>query len=168
MTEFEVAPKFDNGKIMSAENRSPRVQNIDDDPHVSKIVKLRLESFGIDVIRSFNGMHGFWTAVDMVPDVILVDLNMPNGDGPYIIQRLRAHPLTHEIPLIVLSGQSNPDVKRQLLSMGIDGYLTKPIDFSVLTDKLRNHIQFPEQPVKDRVYLNGHLRKERELITVDV
>lgn len=120
--------------------RRPRIHSIDDDADISRVIKMRLEQYGVDVIRSFSGMQGFWTSLDMKPDVIITDLVMPDGDGNYIFSRLQEHPLTREVPVIVLTGQHNSGLRRQLLGMGAAAYLTKPIDFKLLLDTLRKYI----------------------------
>jgi len=118
----------------------PRILCIDDDPDISKILKLRLEPFGIDVLRAFNGMQGYWTALDMRPDMIILDMVMPDGAGNYIFGRLRSHPLTEKVPVLMLTGVNTPGVRRQMFGMGVDAYLTKPLDFNALLDHVRQYV----------------------------
>jgi DNA-binding response OmpR family regulator len=113
---------------------------IDDDPDISKILKLRLEPYGLDVLRAFNGMQGYWTALDMRPSIILLDMVMPDGGGNYIFGRLRAHPLTKDTPVLMLTGVNTPGVRRQMFGLGVDGYLTKPIDFDRLLEHIRQYV----------------------------
>ncbi len=126
--------------------RQPRVLAIDDDPDISRALALRLRPYGIDVFRSFSGMQGYWMGLDSKPDVILTDLSMPDGEGNYIYSRFRGHPLTEKTPVIVLTGQDNPALKRQMLSMGVSAYLTKPINWAELLEELRRHIDFAQEP----------------------
>ena len=123
----------------------PTILCIDDDPEISKILKLRLAEYGVDVLRAFNGMQGYWTALDMKPNVIVLDLNMPDGNGNYIIGRLKMHPLTQKIPILVLTGQSTPGTRRVLFAQGIDGLLTKPLDFAGLLEGLRQFVPLAKQ-----------------------
>jgi|GEM_PF-3228260 DNA-binding response OmpR family regulator len=124
-----------------------RILCIDDDPDVSRILKKRLAAYGADVVRAFSGMQGFWTALDSPPDVIILDLAMPDGDGSYIVGRLRSHPLTEKVPIIMLTGQTNPGVKRSMLALGIGVYLTKPLKFDQLLRSLRDYIDLPATAV---------------------
>ena len=126
--------------------KSPRVLCIDDEPDISRIIKIRLEQYGVDVRRAFNGMQGYWLAIDMRPDVIVTDMVMPDGEGTYIMGRLKSHPLTQQIPVIVLSGQDNPALMRQMLSLGARAYLIKPLVVDDLIRELRTHIVLPETP----------------------
>ena len=128
--------------MASMTNRMPKVLCIDDDPEISKIIKIRLECYGIDVLRSFNGMQGYWTALDMTPDVIITDMVMPDGEGNYIVGRFRSNGITANVPIIVLSGQVNPALKRLMFGLGASAYLTKPLVVEELIRELRKHIAF--------------------------
>ena len=119
---------------------------IDDDPDISRALALRLEGYGIEVIRAFNGLEGFWTGLERLPDLIITDMNMPNGEGNYIFGRFKSHPLTQNIPVIVLTGQDNPGLKRLMLSLGVNAYFQKPIVFEELLHQLRQHLELPAAP----------------------
>ena len=121
-------------------DRQPRILCIDDDPEISKILKIRLEPYGVDVLRAFKGMQGYWTALDMRPDLVILDMVMPDGGGNYILGRLRAHPLTEKIPVLILTGVNTPGVRRQMFSMGVDAYLTKPLDFDDLIEHVGQYL----------------------------
>lgn len=118
----------------------PKVLCIDDDPELSKSLKLRLELYGVEVLRAFNGMQGYWTALDMNPDLILLDLLMPEGEGNYIFGRLKMHPLTAKVPVVVLTGQNTPAMRRKMFGLGVDGFLTKPVNFDALLEMLRQYL----------------------------
>ncbi len=124
----------------TAARRRPKVLCIDDDPHVSQAIMMRLRPLGVDVIRAFDGMQGFWTGLDTRPDVIITDLRMPDGEGTYIFGRFQAHPLTKDVPVIVLTGETNPAVRRTMLSLGVAAYFTKPWNFDELRQELERHI----------------------------
>lgn len=128
----------------SSASYRPKILCIDDDPEISKILKLRLEPYGVDVLRAFNGMQGYWTAMDMNPDVIITDLSMPDGEGNYIMGRLKSRTATEKVPVIVLTGQSNPSTRRLMLSIGADAYLMKPLNLPELLSELSRHIKLKE------------------------
>ena len=129
-----------------AEKRAPRVLCIDDDPDISRIIQMRLVPCGVDVQRAFRGMQGFWSAIDMRPDVIITDMIMPDGEGNYILSRIRANPLTKNTPVIVLTGNRDVAMGRQMLAMGANAYLFKPINFTELFDHLRQFIPLAAEP----------------------
>ncbi len=139
--------QHEDPKETTNEAKRVTVLCIDDDPDISKIIKMRLVAYGVEVLRAFSGMHGFWTALDSRPDVIICDMSMPDGEGNYIIGRFKSHPLTENVPLIILTGQANPGVKRTMLSQGVSAYLTKPLAFDQLLQALRAHIDLPEKPL---------------------
>jgi len=124
----------------------PKIISIDDDADFSEVLKRRLEPYGVDVFRAFSGMQGFWACLDVRPDVIISDLKMSDGDGDYLLHRLRTHSLTEKTPVIILTGQSNPAIKRQLLSQGAEAYLTKPLDLDDLLQRLRPLVTLADSP----------------------
>jgi DNA-binding response OmpR family regulator len=124
------------GDSNSPGNRS-KIVSIDDDPDISKILKSRLEPYGVDVVQAHSGMQGFWTCLEVRPAVIILDLKMSDGDGNYVLHRLKTHSLTEKIPVLVLTGQKNPAVKRQLLSQGVTAFLNKPFKLDELLEHLR-------------------------------
>jgi CheY-like chemotaxis protein len=132
------------------EERKPRqrplILVIDDDPDISAAIARRLSTYGVDVLPAFSGMPGFWKAVDIRPDVILCDMRMPDGEGNYIAGRLQSHPLTHGIPVIVITGHANPGSKRVMMSMGVAAYFSKPLIMKELLNELRRHIDLPHSP----------------------
>lgn len=130
----------------------PKILCIDDDPEITSIIRARLEPYQVDVLRAFNGMQGFWTAVSDQPAVIVSDLNMPDGQGNYVFSRMQSHPLTREIPFIVLTGESNPAVKRTLLSLGVAAYLRKPFAITTLLNELKQYIDIPERQPDQRPF----------------
>jgi DNA-binding response OmpR family regulator len=139
--------RFDAETIGSATalpaRRQSKVLCIDDDADITRIIKMRLERFGIDVWRTFSGMQGYWTALDIRPDVIVSDLLMPDGKGDYTYGRVKANSLTKDIPFIVLTGQTDNGVKRKVLSLGVQAYLTKPLVFKDLLCELGRYIDLP-------------------------
>jgi CheY-like chemotaxis protein len=137
-----IAPKATAAALaaLAEAKQKPRILCIDDDPDISKIIKLRLEPYGVDVLRAFKGMQGYWTALDMRPDLVILDMVMPDGGGNYILGRLRAHPLTEKVPVLMLTGINTPGTRRQMFGLGVDGFLTKPIDFDALIDHVGQYV----------------------------
>ena len=117
---------------------------IEDDSQLSLVIAMHLQHHGVRVTRAFTGMEGYSKALHLRPSVIISDLTMPDGDGSYILYRLRSHPLTCDIPFIVLTGKCNPGLQRSLLAMGADAYLRKPLIVEELLAALRQFI--PIQP----------------------
>lgn len=82
--------------------------------------------FRLDVAET--GAHGLELAAAQTPDIILLDLHLPDMDGRTVLQRLRTEPQSEHTPVIVLSADANPGQIQRLLDTGANEYLTKPID----------------------------------------
>ena len=140
-TMEEVATS-DHGQLEepAVRHNRPKVLCIDDDPNVSRSILIHMQPYEVDVIRAFNGMQGYWMGLDSRPDVIITDLKMPEGEGNYIFARFQSHPLTKDVPVIVLTGETNPAMKRRMLSQGASAYFTKPWNSHELLHELERHI----------------------------
>lgn len=138
----KVSAKSIDGEAGATRESRPTVLCIDDDPDITLAIKLRLEKLGINVARAFSGMEGYWSAVQLRPEAIVCDLNMPDGEGQYINGRLKSHPLTRDIPVIMLTGQGSKFLQRELFGLGVVSYLQKPLDFELLVKTLKQHIPF--------------------------
>lgn len=98
----------------------------DDDAELSHTLKLRLEKTGVHVLRAYAGMEGYQYACTTPAQAILLDYEMPDGNGDYVLRRLKESPLTGDIPEIVLTGRKDESLERKMLNLGAAEYLTKP------------------------------------------
>ena len=122
------------------ENLPPWVLCIDDDAEFSMALKLRLETHGVAVVRAFEGMEGLRRAFTYPADVILLDYEMPNGQGDYILGRLKDNPATRDLPVIIITGRKDRMLERRMLSLGAAKFMTKPPNFPELLSELSKHI----------------------------
>ena len=118
----------------------PSILCIDDDPEIAKIWRIRLARLGVDVASAVDGEAGFAAALQQHPDLILLDVCMPGGDGNCVLSRLRSHPQTRRIPVLVLTGGDAATARRLTSQHGADDYLTKPLNFAALLEKLRRYL----------------------------
>ena len=81
---------------------------MDDDPDFAAMLKLRLQQHGVDVLHAFAGMEGYRFAFTHEAQAIILDQEMPDGNGEYILRRLKESPVTEGIPVIVLTGTERP------------------------------------------------------------
>jgi CheY-like chemotaxis protein len=123
----------------AAEN-VPWVLCIDDDAEFSEALKIRLEDHGVAVVRAFSGMEGYRLAFTSPARAILLDYHMPNGQGDYILSRLKGNPVTKDIPVIVITGTRDRMLQRRMMAMGASDFLDKPVDFEKLKDRLASYI----------------------------
>ena len=130
-----------------AKNEPPWVLSIDDDADFSDALKCRLESYGVAVVRAFSGMEGYRLAFTGPASAILLDYNMPNGQGDYILGRLSDNPVTNHIPVIVITGVRDKSLERKMYGLGAKRFLTKPVQFDTLRDELAKYIEILAVPV---------------------
>lgn len=91
---------------------------------------------------ALSGTDGFHAAIDMQPDLILLDLNLPDLHGKEVLQQLKNNVLTKPIPVVIISADAMPDQLKALLKMGARNYLTKPIEmetFLHVVDQFMKH-----------------------------
>ncbi len=121
----------------------PWVLCIDDDSEYSFSLMIRLEKKGVDVLRAFAGTEGVRYATTSQASAIILDYEMPDGNGAYVLRRLKECPATCDIPVIVLTGRNDNSIRRTLYNLGANRFLTKPCDWETLWSALENYIEVP-------------------------
>jgi two-component system, cell cycle response regulator DivK len=104
-----------------------RVLIVEDNPLNMKLLRDVLEAHGYETISTGGGIEGVALACDQQPDLILMDLQLPDISGYEAVRRLRAHPPTRTIPVVAVTAFAMSGDKRKALSSGCDAYLPKPI-----------------------------------------
>ena len=107
---------------------------IEDEPQMRRFLRASLQSSGHALVEAATGREGLAAAAAHPPDVILLDLGLPDMDGLEVTQRLRAWTRT---PIIVLSARDKEDDKVAALDAGADDYLTKPFSMPELLARIR-------------------------------
>lgn len=120
-----------------AQDEAPWVLCIDDDDEFSAALRVRLEQQGVKVIRAAAGMAGYRHAFTTPAQAIILDFRMPDGNGDYVLRRLKENPVTKDIPVIVLTGEKNRALERTMFNLGAAEYLTKPYTWDTLWAALR-------------------------------
>ena len=111
---------------------------IDDEDDIRRILRLALERVGgMEVVDAASGMEGIARAVADAPDAILLDVMMPDHDGPETLGLLRADPRTAGIPVIFLTAKAMVAEVERLRALGAAGVLTKPFDPMSLAANVR-------------------------------
>ncbi len=133
----------------SPEDQRLTILCIDDDPEIAYAVSMRLEPYGVDVRAALTGSAGFRDALRCKPDLILLDISMPDGEGNYVLGRLKSHSALKAVPVVILTSDGNRAVCRQMLSLGAVSFLTKPVRWQELFAELGQHVRLPERLVRD-------------------
>jgi len=105
-----------------------RVLIIDDDADLRLIIRASLRHCGFEVAEAASGAQGIQSARAARPDVILLDVMMPEMDGPATLQALQADPATVEIPVVFLTAKAMRAEIDRLRALGAVGVLVKPFD----------------------------------------
>ena len=113
---------------------------IEDEPHISKLVKFILEKNGFEVMQAFVGQEGLQTAKKEKPDLIVLDVMMPNMDGFEAAKKLGGMKETKNIPIIMLSSAAQFKDKMKGIEAGAVDYITKPFDNEELVAKVKEYI----------------------------
>ncbi|HEV8209841.1 MAG TPA: ATPase, T2SS/T4P/T4SS family [Vicinamibacterales bacterium] len=113
-----------------------RVLVTDDEPITRMLVKLLLERENYEVLEATNGSQAVDIATRERPDLMIVDLNMPEMDGYEAITRLRRDMTLATLPIMVLTSEEGPGVERRVLELGADDYVLKPFDAAVLLSRV--------------------------------
>jgi hypothetical protein len=114
-----------------------RLLYIEDNPvNVMLMEELVASRPGLAIVSEPDGERGVARALSMRPDLILVDMQLPDFDGFEVLRRLKAMPQTHDIPCLAVSANAMPDDIRRALSAGFVEYWTKPVDFAAFLKSL--------------------------------
>lgn len=104
----------------------PRVLVIDDEPDILHALALRLRSAGFDVLSASDGLQATQTAARDQPDVIVLDIGLPGGDGHVVARRLKSVAATATTPIIFLTARTSAEDRRKAGETGATGYVVKP------------------------------------------
>jgi DNA-binding response OmpR family regulator len=114
-----------------------RILVVDDDRMIRLMVRRLLEKEGFDVVEGTTGRQAVDLARRERPDLLILDLGMPEMDGYAAIGEIKQDLTLAAIPVIVLTAQNEPGVEERVLELGADDYLTKPIEPGVLLSRVR-------------------------------
>lgn len=105
-----------------------KILYIEDDPINKFLVKKVLSSSGFEVFEASNGEEGIKMAENVMPNLILMDMQMPGLDGYEATRRIRKNETMNGLPIIALTAHALPGDKEKCLAAGCDGFIAKPID----------------------------------------
>lgn len=132
-------------RLAECPTRTPRILCVDDDPDIQTTIELRMRQFDVEIEHAFYGMQGIVEAVNTQPDLILMDLAMPNGDGEYLLECIKRNEATADIPVIVLTGMRDPNLKHRLLNGGAEAFLQKPAPFDELLHQIGRFVDLRQR-----------------------
>ncbi len=118
-----------------------RILVIEDNLDNLELVSFLLERAGFQIIQATDGRSGLEIARTEQPDLILMDLTIPEIDGWHLAKQLKQDPATAGIPLIAMTAHILPGDRKKAIDSGCDGYITKPLDIPNLIPTIEKHIK---------------------------
>jgi len=132
----------------------PTVLVIDDELQIRRLLRVCLEANGYRVLEAANGQEGISEAAQRRPDVVLLDLGLPDMEGVTVLQRLREW---SHVPVVVLSVRDREEDKIKALDNGADDYVTKPFGTGELLARLRLALRHGQSPSDAATFRSGRL-----------
>ncbi|MGQ9537047.1 MAG: response regulator transcription factor [Actinomycetota bacterium] len=117
---------------------------VDDDEELVRILGINLMAEGFEVCAAFDGVSAVMRAHREQPDLIILDVRMPAGNGLNVVEKLRSSTRTFNIPILFLSALPREELKEKAAQAGVIHYLTKPFDLDVLLGTVKGILGIKE------------------------
>ncbi|MGA2017009.1 MAG: response regulator [Opitutaceae bacterium] len=144
---------------------SAKILVVDDQPINVQLLKRKLERDKLEVLTANNGLEALEQVKAHKPDLILLDLMMPDMDGMEVAQRLSASSETRSIPIIFVSARSTKESKLEGLNVGAVDYITKPIDLDETIARVQTQLRFAAIN-RENLELQRRLEESRRAATI--
>jgi len=118
-------------------DRNMRILLVEDAPFLRYAFGRLLRLHGYEVMEANDGREALDCVPEFRPQMVVTDLMMPEMDGVELIQRLRANPETASVPIVAITADASDRMKTRVRQAGAVDYITKPVEFPVLLDRLR-------------------------------
>jgi two-component system KDP operon response regulator KdpE len=126
---------------VTAPGGAPTVLVVEDEPEIRGILRRVLEELGVRVTEAATGAEGIALAERLRPDLVVLDLGLPDVQGDEVCRAVRASPVVGHVPIVVVSARHSEEEKVRLLDAGADDYLTKPFGSAELAARVRAHLR---------------------------
>jgi CheY-like chemotaxis protein len=130
-----------------ASARRPTILTVDDAKAVRRLAERALAPFDCDFAEAPNGYNALFAMERALPDLLLLDVNMPTMGGLEMLTMMRANPTLRGIPVIMLTSPADHDVLPKLTALGIQGLLQKPFNEAALVEKIRGTLPLSPRAV---------------------
>ena len=109
----------------------------DDEPNIVKLLSLRLKANNYNVVGAPDGVYAVSQAHAEKPDLIILDIRMPAGDGITVYENLKSSAATMNIPIIFITAHPNDEIRNKVFEMGAIDFIAKPFDDQELLAKVK-------------------------------
>ncbi len=147
------------------DEKRPRILVVDDQPNIRRVLRVELSAQNYIVFEAATGQEAISIASAQRPDVVILDLGLPDIDGVEVVRSLREW---KPVPIIILSVKGSDDDKIAALDAGADDYITKPFSIRELNARLRVILRRLTSPQNESVFMSGALKVDlaKRVITV--
>jgi len=135
---------------MSQDNTRYKILAVDDEQRMVRFIQLNLEQDGFEVITAFNGKEALEQVRSQLPDLILLDIMMPDINGFEVLKKIRE---VNTVPVIMLTAKGEEDDRIQGLELGADDYITKPFSPRELVSRIKAVLRRTKTFTEDQVDL---------------
>lgn len=145
-----------------------RILVVDDEKNIVELIKMNLELSGFEVIPIYSGREVVNKAISLNPDLILLDLMLPDIDGFEVCRRLKLNKEVKDIPIIMLTAKSEESDKVIGLGLGADDYVTKPFGIRELEARIRTVLRRFEKTnkIEEETNISSNIIRFKDL-TID-
>ena len=143
-----------------------KVLLIEDDRSISNFITATMDREGYKIMHALNGREGLSLSTSFCPNVILLDLGLPDMDGLEVLQKLRSW---SDVPVIIISARTKEQEKVSALDLGADDYITKPFGTGELMARIRTSLRHSHAQTPGHVYkaLDLEIDFEKRLIRIE-
>ena len=113
----------------------------DDDKNIINIIRYSISNDQFEVLEATNGKEALGMVFAISPDILILDIMMPEMDGYMVCEELKKHDSTKNLPIIILSAKSSIDDKLKAIGFGVDDYMTKPFDPRELEARIKMRLK---------------------------
>jgi CheY-like chemotaxis protein len=114
---------------------------VDDNPENLKLILMVLANAGHELVTAADALQALRAIEQRMPDLILLDLQLPGMDGLELTRRLRARPETQAVPIVAVTAYAMKGDENKARDAGCDGYLVKPIDKRLLREVVKSYLE---------------------------
>jgi DNA-binding response OmpR family regulator len=137
----------------------PRVLVVDDESDFIQLLKYNLENQGFDILTATDGVQALNVARRELPDVVLIDLMLPDIDGFSVCEILRSQPSTSKVPIIVVSALDGEYVRSRGNQAGVACCFKKPVDMKVLGESIRSNYELRMETIRSELAEDDRRRR---------
>lgn len=114
---------------------------VEDDQDIVEALSLRLEAAGYEVIKAYDVILGTMAAINSKPDLAILDVSMPGGNGLILAERIKENPEVANMPFLFITASKKPEIREQAMALGASGFIEKPYDAKELMDMVESTLK---------------------------